>query len=200
MIYYILSALLIGILSGYYIVPQDILENIDLISTVPLNLLILSVGIDLGENKAVFKKIKERGLKVLLIPFSVVIGSCIGGIVCGIIFKIPINVALSISCGFGWYSLSAVILSKICSAQIGTIAFLSNVFREMLSVILIPIIAKRMNHITSIAPAGATSMDSTLPIIVKCTDEETVIMAFINGAVLSILVPILVPFVYNLFG
>ena len=88
----------------------------------------------------------------------------------------------------------------MCSAQIGTIAFLSNVFREMLSVILIPFIAKRMNHITSIAPAGATSMDSTLPVIVKCTDEETVVMAFINGAVLSILVPVLVPLMYNLFG
>ncbi|WP_099189125.1 lysine exporter LysO family protein [Tepidibacter mesophilus] len=200
MIYYILSALLLGIFSGYYIVPQNILENIDLISTLALNLLILSVGIDLGENKAVFEKIKERGFKILLIPFSVVIGSCIGGIICSFIYRIPINVSLSISCGFGWYSLSAVILSKICSAQVGTIAFLSNVFREMLSVILIPIIAKRMNHITSIAPAGATSMDSTLPIIVKCTDEETVVMAFINGAVLSILVPVLVPLVYNLFG
>ncbi len=198
MIYGILASLILGGLSGYFILPDNILSNLDFISTLALNLLILSVGIDLGYNKEVFYSLKEKGFKILLVPFSIVLGSAIGGIVCSLLYKMPINLGLSISSGFGWYSLSAVILSKICSAEAGTIAFLSNVFRETISVLIIPVIAKKLNFITSIAPAGATSMDSTLPVIVKATDKETVVIAFINGAILSILVPILVPLFYNL--
>ncbi|SHK43375.1 lysine exporter LysO family protein [Tepidibacter formicigenes] len=198
MIYAILGSLILGAFSGYFILPKNILSNLDFISNIALNLLLLSVGIDLGENKEVFKSLKEKGFKILLVPLSIVIGSAIGGIICSIIYTIPINLGLSISSGFGWYSLSTVILSKICNSEAGTIAFLSNVFREIISVVIIPIIAKKINFITSIAPAGATSMDSTLPVIIKSTDKETVVIAFINGAILSILVPILVPLFYNL--
>lgn len=198
MIYAILASLVLGVLSGYFVLPENILSNLDFISAIALNLLILSVGIELGHNKEVFYSLKEKGFKILLVPLSVVVGSALGGVVCSVLFKIPLNLSLSISSGFGWYSLSAVILSKMCSAEAGTIAFLSNIFRETIAVVIIPILAQKLNYITSIAPAGATSMDSTLPVIIKATDKETVVIAFINGAVLSILVPILVPLFYNL--
>ncbi len=81
---------------------------------------------------------------------------------------------------------------------LGAIAFLTNVFREMITVILIPILAKRLNGYTAIAPAGATSMDTTLPLIAKATNPEIAIISFINGVILSSLVPVLVTFFYNL--
>ena len=77
---------------------------------------------------------------------------------------------MAISSGFGWYSLSGIILTQLHSAEIGTIAFLTNIFRELITVVSIPFIAKYLNDYTAIAPAGATSMDSTLPIISKYTN------------------------------
>jgi uncharacterized membrane protein YbjE (DUF340 family) len=196
--YIILASLVCGILSGYFILPLGIISNLDKIASFALNLLILSVGIDLGRNKEVFYSIKETGFKILLIPASIIAGSLFGGFIATLIYGMPINLGLAISSGFGWYSLSGVILSNISGPEAGTIAFLTNVFRELIAVLTIPFLAKNLNHLTAISPAGATSMDTTLPLISEATDSKTVLVSFINGAILSSLVPILVPLLFNL--
>lgn len=198
MMYIILASLVCGVLSGYFILPAGIISNLDKIASFALNLLILSVGIDLGTNKEVFYSIRETGFKILLIPVSIIFGSLFGGAIAALIYRIPMNLGLAISSGFGWYSLSGVILSNISGPEAGTIAFLTNVFRELIAVLTIPLLAKKLNHLTAISPAGATSMDTTLPLISETTDSKTVVVSFINGAILSSLVPILVPLLYNL--
>lgn len=49
----------------------------------------------------------------------------------------------AVGAGFGWYSLSGVIISEIHSVALGTIAFLSNVIREVSAIIIIPLLARR---------------------------------------------------------
>ena len=198
MTYIILISLGLGIISGYTILPPVIITNIDKISTFALCFFILSVGIDIGSNKGIFKDLKKHGFKILLIPLSTVLGSLLGGLICSFIFKMHINVGLSIVSGFGWYSLSGIMLSKLAGVEIGAISFLSNVFRELIAVLAIPLIAKKLNKSSCISIAGATAMDSTLPLISQATDEETVLISFISGAVLTILVPILVPLLFNI--
>lgn len=198
MTYMILVALLGGIFSGYFILPDYIITHLGVVTSFALNLLVFSVGIDVGHNKEVFYDLKKMGFKILLIPFSIVLGSMAGGAAAALIYRMPLNVSLGIACGFGWYSFSGVMLAQLANVEIGTIAFLTNVFRELIALIFIPVIARKFNYFTAIAPAGATSMDSTLPVIAEATDQETVVIAFINGAVLSALVPILVPLVYGI--
>lgn len=198
MMYIILASLACGILSGYFILPSGIISNLDKVASFALNLLILSVGIDLGTNKEVFYSIRETGFRILLVPASILSGSLFGGAIATFIFKMPINLGLAISSGFGWYSLSGVMLANISGPEAGTIAFLTNVSRELIAVLTIPLLAKKLNHLTAISPAGATSMDTTLPLISEATDSRTVVISFINGAILSSLVPILVPLLYNL--
>lgn len=198
MMYLILASLVLGILSGYFILPAGIISNLDKIASFALNLLILSVGIDLGTNKEVFYSLKETGLKILLVPVSIIAGSTLGGVIAALIYGMPLQLGLAISSGFGWYSLSGVILSNLAGPETGTIAFLTNVFRELIAVLAIPLLAKKLNHLTAIAPAGATSMDTTLPLISEATDSKTVVVSFINGAILSSLVPVLVPLFFNI--
>lgn len=194
----ILFSVILGIGAGYFFIPQSFLFYSDIISTISLSLLLFLVGIDLGQNIHIFKELKKHGSFLLLIPFSIIAGSSLGGLVTGWIFNIPLNISLSISSGFGWYSLSGVLLKQLVNAEIGAIAFLTNVLRELLAVISIPFIAKYLNSYSTIAPAGATSMDTTLPIISKYSGSEIVVIAFFNGALLSTLVPILVSFFYYL--
>lgn len=198
MTYIILTSLVIGILSGYFLLPGSIIANLDNISTLAINILLLSVGIDLGYNREVFYNIRRMGFRVLLVPLSIITGSLAGGTISVLIFGMPLSLGLAISSGFGWYSLSGVILSNISGPGAGTVAFLTNIFREVIAIIFIPVIAEKLNHITAIAPAGATSMDTTLPLISEATDKETSVISFVNGAVLSSLVPILVPLLYGL--
>ena len=84
------------------------------------------------------------------------------------------------------------------SSELSALAFISNVTREIIAILLIPIIAKHIGFVESIAPAGATAMDTSLPVVSKSTDSTTVIISFITGMVLSFAVPILVPIMINL--
>lgn len=194
----ILISVILGIFAGYFFIAPEFNESIELFTTIALSVLLFLVGIDLGRNKEVFKDIKKHGALLILIPASVVVGSLIGGVISGFILKFPLNQSLSLASGLGWYSLSGILLTKLHSAELGTISFLSNVFRELLAFIFIPLVAKHLNHYTAIAPAGATAMDTTLPLISKSTGPEIVVMSFFTGAVLSFLVPVLVPFFYAL--
>jgi len=186
-----------GVIFGFLFIPMEMKPLIEHISGYALNFLILTVGIELGYNRSVFGRLRVLGPKVLLIPLSIVLGSLTGGFASAFILHREIGVSLSIASGFGWYSLSGILLARLANAEIGAIAFLCNVFRELIAVLIIPFLAKHLNFLTSIAPAGATSMDSTLPIISESTDSETALISFINGFTLSALVPFLVPFFLN---
>ena len=75
----------------------------------------------------------------------------------------------------------------------GTIAFLANVFREMLTFIVVPFVASHLNYYCAIAPAGATAMDTTLGIISKNTNGTIAVLSFVSGVICTLLVPVLVP-------
>ncbi|SHH97655.1 lysine exporter LysO family protein [Clostridium grantii] len=198
MTYIIIISIISGAITGYFFLPESIALHLDAISSISLYVLIFLVGIDVASNKSLIKDLKKLGFKIVLIPMSIIFGSLIGGYFTSLILKLPINTGLAIASGFGWYSLSGVLLTNLCNAEVGTIAFLTNVFRELIAVITIPILATKLNFFTAIAPAGATSMDTTLPLISNSTNSEIAVISFINGAILSTLVPILVTFFFTI--
>ncbi|MFZ5648571.1 MAG: lysine exporter LysO family protein [Bacillota bacterium] len=110
----------------------------------------------------------------------------------------PLKEASAVGAGFGWYSLSGVILSQIYSVEAGALAFLTNVMREIIAFVLIPVLAARIGSLAAVAPGGATTMDTTLPLIARSTDADTTVIAFVNGATLSAMVPVLVPLLIGL--
>ncbi|MBC8570159.1 lysine exporter LysO family protein [Zongyangia hominis] len=191
--------LVAGVLCGQFI-PREAVGLIDSASDVLLNLLLLSVGITVGANKLIFRKLKEFNLRVLYIPLGIIAGSLLFGTAAGLLMGLPLNTSSAISSGLGWYSLSGIMLKDLAGAQIGTMTFLSNIFREIFSFILIPLIATRLGPYTAIAPAAATSEDTTLPILMKYTSEEVAVIAVINGVICSTAVPILVSFTFKVFA
>ena len=188
----ILVVLVLGIGAGY-LLPENISGLIDSASSYMLLVLLFSVGIDMGLNKEVFTRIKELGFKILLIPFGVVVGSLCGGLLTSFLVNLPVKDSLAVSAGLGWYSLSGILITEAGNPVAGTIAFLSNVFREMLTFIVVPFIASHMNYYCAIAPAGATAMDTTLGIISRNTDATVAVLSFVSGVICTLLVPVLVP-------
>lgn len=188
----ILAVLVLGIGAGYFM-PADLSAFIDSASSYMLLILLFSVGIDMGLNKEVFTRIKELGFKILLIPFGVVVGSLCGGVLTALLVKLSIKEGLAISAGLGWYSLSGILITEAGNPVGGTIAFLANVFREMLTFIVVPFVASHLNYYCAIAPAGATAMDTTLGIISKNTNGTIAVLSFVSGVICTLLVPVLVP-------
>lgn len=188
----IIISVALGIGLGILAIPQAIAAHMSIMIDIGLCLLLFFVGIDIGNQGNILTKIKKMGLKILLVPLMVAFGSITGTIIGGKLLDLPINEAAAIGAGFGWYSLSAIELSKY-SSELGALAFITNVSREIIAIITIPFVAKYIGKLESIAPAGATAMDTTLPIISKVTDADIVVISFITGVVLSSMVPLLVP-------
>lgn len=189
-------ALVLGVVVGMFFSLETV-ELFSSIASVVLLALMFSVGISIGMDKLIFRKMKEMHLKVLIIPFGIVVGSLIGGAVCALILGDNLREGLGISAGLGWYSLSGVIMTDLAGAKVGSVCFMSSLFREIFSFLLIPVVAKYTNKYTVIAPAAATSEDTTLPLIMKHSGEEVVIMSVINGIICSALVPILINMIYT---
>lgn len=192
-------SLILGAILGHNFFSPQIISTFSNVSDIALILLMFSVGISVGTNKDVFSKMKGHGIKILIIPTAIIVGSIIGGFVCGIILNMPYKESLPIACGLGWYSLSGVLITNLAGAHLGTIAFLSNLLREILSFLIIPFVAKHFNRYTAIAPAAATSEDTCLAILIKYTDAEIIMLAVVNGILCSTAVPILINFFYNIF-
>lgn len=182
----------IGIISGIFLKNDFLMENLNYFIDLGLCLLLFFVGIDIGKNKGIFKELKAMGWRITLLPVTIVAGTLFGGFISSFITGLSIPEAAAVSAGLGWYSLSAIELSKY-SAELGSIAFLSNVCREIIAIIAIPFIGRYIGHHETIAAAGATSMDTLLPIITKSTTSGIAVVSFFTGVVLSSLVPILVP-------
>ncbi len=195
----VLISVSLGIIFGIFFKDSSIVTHLGFLTEMTLAILLLSVGLDIGSNKSALTGIRDKIFSVLIVTISTVIGSLFGGVLTALIFNMHINEGLAVAAGFGWYSLSGILLTSLGNAELGSIAFLSNIFRELIAFLVVPIIAVKMNHLSAIGPSGATSMDTTLPIISKNTDSNTAIVAFINGVILTALVPILVPLLYTLF-
>ena len=188
----ILIALALGILSGFFVMPDSVYDNTGLLMDIGLCLLLFFVGLDLGSNKDIFKNLRNLGFRILIVPIGTILGSLTGGLICSLIFKIDIFGALAIASGMSWYTLSAIIITPI-SSELGTIAFLSNVFREVIAFVAIPFIAKNIGYLETIAAGAAISMDTGLPMITKNTNSEVAVISFISGVILSLSVTVLVP-------
>lgn len=194
----IFLSVITGILIGYFILEPAYYSWLDPLTNYSLAVLLFGVGVDIGASREILADLKLMGWKVLAIPFLIAAGSLIGSVIIGKLLGFAFSESAAVGAGFGWYSLSGVLISKLHSAELGSLAFLANVFRELMTVILLPFVVKYFGSLAAIAPGGATTMDVTLPLVKESGGEAVVIPAFISGAVLSTLVPILVPFFLGL--
>lgn len=189
-IYLLVVVLVAGIACGR-IIPADF--DAEFASQWVLALLLVVIGVLLGADKRALAAIRQVGLRFLLVPLAIAAGSVAGAIVFWPLSGLSTGEAAAVGAGFGWYSLSSVMLANMGLPTAGAIALLSNVMRELIALSTIPLIARRIGAIHTLAPAGATSMDVTLPIIVRSAGASMGLLAFASGALLSLLVPVLVP-------
>ncbi|MEO2152648.1 MAG: lysine exporter LysO family protein, partial [Thermococcus sp.] len=99
--------------------------------------------------------------------------------------------------GCGWYSLTGPLIAQY-SAVYGAVGFLGNLMREILTIMFYPIAIRKINPEKAVVMGGATTMDTTLPIITKFGGREVALVAFVHGFILTAVVPFLVPLILSL--
>jgi uncharacterized membrane protein YbjE (DUF340 family) len=132
-------------------------------------------------------------LKIAIVPIITIIGTTIGVLfVSSIITTISFKDLLAVGYGFGYYSLSSIFITELRGEELGVVALLANVMREVITLLAAPVFVVIFGKIAPIAAGGATSMDTTLPIISKCSGKEYAVISLFHGIVLTVLVPFLV--------
>ncbi|MEK9177320.1 MAG: lysine exporter LysO family protein [Patescibacteria group bacterium] len=182
-----------GVFIGLYVAPPFFAN--DGLSSYALYFLMFLVGISVGADGKTVETLKKINFKIVLVPLCVIVGSLAGGII-GAFLLTDVNIleGMIVSAGFGYYSLSSILITTLYSDTLGVVALLSNIMREVATLLLAPLFAYYFKALAPIAAGGATAMDTTLPIITRAVGKHYAFIAVFSGVILTVLVPFLVTF------
>lgn len=160
---------------------------------IALSVLMLFVGFELGNDESGGGDLKTAGLRILFFPAATLAGAILGGIVLFFVLPVTFRESLAISSGLGWYSMAPVLIMEAGHLTAGAISFVHNLTRELLSMLIVPFVARYVGFIEAACVPGSPSMDICLPIVERSTNSTTVVYSFVTGFLVSGTVPILVP-------
>ena len=177
------------------------------ISTWLLYLLIAQVGLGVGSDPKLKEILKSAHPRLLLLPAATIAGTLLFSLLASIaISRWTIPEVMAVGSGFGYYSLSSILITTLkeasigtlAAAELGTLALIANILREMTTLVFAPLIAKFFGPAAPIAAGGATTMDVTLPVISRVSGENWIAASMIHGFLVDFSVPWLVPFFCSL--
>ena len=182
-----LLAVLVGALLGYFLFPE--LPLVDDVATGALMFLLFLIGLQLRNAGLSLRKLlmNRQGLGIAL---ALVASSLVAGLVLIPVLQVPWHQALALASGFGWYSLSGIVIGDALGPAWGGVAFLNDVLREIIALALIPLVITARPAM-AIGYGGATAMDFTLPVIRSSGGLACVPVAIASGFLLSFLSPVL---------
>lgn len=130
--------------------------------------------------------------KIMLVPLGCIIGSILGAIAASfIISNISLKDLIMLSQGYGFYSMTGIVITELKNSHLGSIALMNDLFREFLAILFMYLIGWRYPR-SAIATAGATAMDVTLPMVKQACGNAFIPHAMVSGFILSLLAPIAV--------
>ena len=190
----IVSFFIAGVLLGRFIDIPAILTA-EAPTLYALYALMYLVGISIGSDKKALQALKQQNLKIILVPLATIIGTLIGSaLISFALSDRSITDCLAVGSGFGYYSLSSIFITQYKGAELGTIALVSNIMRELLALLAAPLLIRYFGKLAPISVGGATTADTTLPIITKFCGKEFVIISIVHGITVDLSVPFLVTF------
>ncbi len=154
--------------------------------------LMFFVGFSIGHQPDTVKQFRRIHSRVLFLPLTTIIGTYAGVLAVSFLFKHSVSDLLAVGSGLGYYSLSSILITQYKGIELGTIALLSNIMREIITLLLAPWMLKYFGKLSPIAAGGATTMDTTFPIIVRTSGKEFSIVSIYHGFIMDFTVPFLV--------
>ncbi|WP_454881677.1 lysine exporter LysO family protein [Sphingobacterium detergens] len=190
----ILAFFIVGVFVGFKgIIPAELLK--EEWNTYVLYALMLLVGVTIGYDRELLVSLRKVNLSIVIVPLATIVGTLLGTFIVSFFIR-DWNAAesMAVGSGFGYYSLSSIFITQYKGVTLGTIALMSNLMRELIALLMAPLTRKWFGPLAPISVAGATSMDTALPIITQYSGKQYVLVAIIHGILIDLSVPFLVTF------
>lgn len=187
------------IIVGFFVVGIVLGLNIDSLkecteySSYVLYALMFTVGVSIGCDKKTLNSLRNQDLRVVLLPVATIVGTLGAALLLTpLMTDMSLREVLAVASGFGYYSLSSIIITEYSGAEIGTIALIANIVREIMALLMAPLMVRWFSPLALISASGATSLDTLLPIITRFSGKEFVVISIFHGLVMELTVPVLV--------
>lgn len=188
----IIAFFILGILCGLMHWLPD-LNAYGNVSFLTLCALLFCVGVTVGNNTELLKSFRQLDSRLMLLPLMTIFGTLTATAVASI--GLPgrsLTDCLAVGSGFGYYSLSSILITQYRGPELGTVALLANIIREVFTLLGAPLLVRYFGPLAPISSGGATTMDTTLPIITRCSGQDFVILSLFHGFLVDFSVPFLV--------
>lgn len=185
--------------------PQVVIEND--ITIYVLYVLMLQVGLSIGSDKKLKEILGSIRPKLLLVPMATIVGTLSFSALAGLLLsKWSVFDCMAVGSGFAYYSLSSILITELkapslgvqLAAELGTIALMANIIREIMALLGAPLFVKYFGRLSPICAGGATTMDTTLPIITRYSGKDLVFVSIFHGILVDFTVPFFVSFFCSL--
>ena len=190
----IIGFFILGIICGVMHWLPDI-NAFGNVSYLTLCALLFCVGITVGNNTTLLKTFRNLDRRLMLLPLMTIVGTLAATAIASI--GLPhrsLTDCLARGSGFGYYSLSSMFITQYRGPELGTVALLANIIREVFTLLGAPLLVKYFGPLSPISCGGATTMDTTLPIITRTSGEDFVLLSLFHGFLVDFSVPFLVTF------
>ncbi len=198
--------IVICFLSGVFVGQAHIIESTmgNEILGYALYALLLLAGMCMGFDTRNFLIVREFGFKILLLPVVIVAGTVLASALAWIALSffghnISLRDSIGVGAGLGYYSLSSVIITRLGNAELGSVALLANISRELFTLLFAPLMVRIAGGLAPVAAGGAPTMDTCMPVIAKYAGERHAIIGIFSGMILTMLVPVLVTAIFTYF-
>ena len=184
----------VGVALGYADAVPTWLLDPDL-PMIILSVMVVLVGLGLGAGDNLHYMLRTFNWRMLLLPLCTIVGTLLFSALGVLVLRgFSLTDCLAVGSGFGYYSLSSVLIADLKSATLGvqgaaelaTVALLANVVREMIALFGMPLFARWGGPLAPISVAGVTSMDVCLPSIARYSGSDLVPLAILHGIVLEV--------------
>ena len=172
----IVGFFVLGTICGVcHLLPFDIAETN--ISYYALCALMFSVGLSVGNDPQTLKNFRSLNPRLVFLPIMTILGTLAGSAAVSLILT---------------HRSITDCLAVYKGAELGTIALLANISREILTLLAAPLLVRWFGNLAPISAGGATTMDTTLPIITRTAGQQFVVVSIFHGFVVDFSVPFLV--------
>ena len=139
----IIGFFVLGTLCGvFHLIPVDVVMDSE-ISFYALCALMFSVGLSVGNDPQTLKNFRSLNPRLVFLPVMTILGTLAGSAAVSLILTHrSVTDCLAVGSGFGYYSLSSIFITEYKGAELGTIALLANISREILTLLAAPLLVR----------------------------------------------------------
>ncbi|WP_297227830.1 lysine exporter LysO family protein [uncultured Desulfovibrio sp.] len=159
-----------------------------------LYVLMLLVGFSIGYDQRLGEILRTLRPRVLLLPLATAVGTFAGSALVSLFMVYSVGECLAVGAGFAYYSLSSVFITQYKGPELGTVALMANIMRELITLLFAPLLVRWISPLAPISCGGASTMDTTLPIITRYAGQQWVFVSIVHAMILDFSVPFWVTF------